>query len=74
LAKPYAAKDMDKGFLLAVNDVFKILAEDKEIYPFVYSLSRLIDEYESLFLLFTAAQGKKKRRRARRVHQVTRRR
>lgn len=64
LAVPYADKDIDKGFIHAVNDAFEILAKDEEIHSFIYSLSRLIDEHESLFLLFTTGQRKKRRRRA----------
>lgn len=63
LANPYTAKGLDKGFALAVNEVFKILAEDKEIYEYIFSLSRLIDEQESLFLRFNDRRSKIIRRR-----------
>ncbi|WHH59847.1 hypothetical protein [Petroclostridium sp. X23] len=44
LAKPYADKSLDKEFILAVTEVYKILGRDKEIYSFIFDLSRLIDE------------------------------
>lgn len=66
LARPYEAKDMDRGFLLAVNDVFKMLAEDEEIYSFIYSLSRLIDEQENIIRLLTGQRKRRHRRNIRR--------
>lgn len=47
LAKTYADEKLDQEFILAVKDVFKILVKDKEIYSFIFNLSRLIDEQES---------------------------
>lgn len=60
LAKLNAGEDFDKEFLLAVNDVFKMISKDKEIHSYIYSLSRLIDEQEELFLRFTGRLRKKK--------------
>jgi|LSQX01.1.fsa_nt_gb hypothetical protein len=70
LAKPYGAKRMDKDFMLAVNDAFKILTQDKEIYSFVFDLSRLIDEQESIMSCFAPPQRSQKRCRA--IHRRTR--
>ena len=63
LAKPYAAKRLDEGFIHAVEDAFKILAEDKEIKTFIFDLSRLIDEQEIFLRRFATDQRKRKLKR-----------
>lgn len=66
---PLAAADsnrrLNREFINAVEDVFKLLAADEEIKSYIYDLSRLIDEQESIIHLFTAGQKKKKTGRRR---------
>jgi len=63
LAKPYAAKRLNKDFVLAVEDVFNMLAQDREIYSFIFDLSRLIDEQESLLFRLTRRPRLQRRNR-----------
>ena len=66
LAKSYMSGRLrlHKEFIHAVEDVFKLLAEDEEIVAYIKDLSGLIDEYESIVISFTAGQGKRRSSRA----------
>ncbi|HHY83352.1 MAG TPA: hypothetical protein GX505_11865 [Clostridiales bacterium] len=58
LTRPYNTERMNKEFIHAVNDVFEMLIKDEEIYSFICSLSKLIDEHENLLYLFNAGHNK----------------
>lgn len=63
LAKPYMSQHLDKRFITAVTRVFSMLSKEKELYSFIYSISRLIDEQEDLRLQFTGRQESKQGKR-----------
>jgi hypothetical protein len=60
---------LEKDFIRAVENVFRLLAEDEEIITYIEALSRLIDEYESIIISFTVGLGKKRRRRAKPIRE-----
>lgn len=56
LAKSNLSRGLNSEFIKTVDDVFKLLSEDDEIKVFITSLSKTIDEYESIINSFTGRQ------------------